>query len=83
MSENLDDEFELSQDYLKFLNAEREIRIVQTVLSNLTDHFKIESKYLDSTDGILDTIQNFAESAQEEFEELVNVNTDKKYSLEN
>ena len=81
MGENLDDKFELFRDYLRFLNSEAEIQTVETLLSDLIEHFKSESEDLDSTDEVLDTVQNIAESAQEEFEELIGAVTDKKIFL--
>ena len=57
--------FEFDRAYLRFFNAEVELKVIEELVKNYTVHFKSELQDLDSTNGILGTISKLAESFQE------------------
>ena len=77
------DSFKFNREYLTIFTAETGFKIVSGILHALTEHLKNEQKDLDNKDRFLDTIHKIAESAQEEFEELISVDSDKKTFFRN
>ena len=74
----IDENFKFDTAYIRFFNAEVELKVIEELIKNYTLHFKSESQDLDSTGRILDTISKLVESVQEEFEHLIGADLDKK-----
>ena len=79
----IDENFEFGKAYIRLLNAEVELKVIEELVKNYTVHFKSESQNLGSTYGILDTISELAEFVQKEFEHLIGVDSDKKILIRN
>lgn len=74
----VDKNFEFGRAYVRFFNPEVELKVIEELVKNYKVHFKSKSQDLDSTDGILDTVSKLPESVQEEFENLIGADSDKK-----
>ena len=53
--------------------------IIEKILLVMTEPIKAEIKDLDNKDGILDTINDIADSVQQEFEELISIDICQKF----
>ena len=64
-------------------NFEKQSEIIEKLLQSVTQHIESENKNNDSADRILDTIHDIADSVQQEFEELIGTDSNKKTFVRN
>ena len=81
MTETSTSIFEINKNQIRNLGTQSEV--IEKILQVLMEHIETENKDLDSTDRILDTIHDIADSVQEEFEELIDIDSDKKTFIRN
>ena len=60
-----------------------DVKVVEKLLQEYTKHFKAESEGADSTDDIYDRLTSIISTIEEKFENLTNVNSDKKIFIRN
>ena len=65
------------------LEAETEYKLIEKVLLVITEHIETENKGLNSTDRVLDTTHGIADSIQQDFQELIGIESDKKTFVRN
>lgn len=81
MTETSTSIFEINKNQIRNLGTQSEV--IEKILQVLMEHIETENKDLDSTDRILDTIHDIADSVQQEFEELIGTDSNKKTFVRN
>ena len=77
------DSFETKKDQVQKLDTETQSKIIENILLAITEHSESENECVNNTGRILDTIHGIADSLQQEFEELIDTDSNKKALVKN
>ena len=74
----MQDKLDSIQNNYDKLNKLEQAKILEEITSAIASYVRYENKDNDAKDGLFDTLNDIAESIQEDFEELVGISNDKK-----